>query len=116
VAMPIFDQIKVSLHEVSTCTVSKIKPYPGCEIGYNLFGADFLVDAAGRVYILEINAAPGFPDADARVNKTLSDKIFGGINEFVLNYSSTDPLKFTSRVFPSVSKAHAPQDARGANS
>ena len=82
-------------------TAQRIRPYPGCDIGYNLFGADFLVDATGRVYLLEINAAPGFPDADEGVNKSLSDKIFGGVKEFVVEYAEDADLCFTARVFPS---------------
>eukprot|EP00038_Savillea_parva_P003161 m.121786 g.121786 ORF g.121786 m.121786 type:complete len:139 (-) comp11090_c0_seq9:877-1293(-) len=67
-AVRVFDQIKDCLHEVAVGTAPHIRPYPGCDVGYNIFGADFLVDAGGRVYFLEINAAPGFLDDDPSVN------------------------------------------------
>lgn len=92
--------MKRCLHDIAAGTLTRVQPYPGCDLGYNLFGADFLVDSSGQLYVLEINAAPGFPDADRSVNEELSSKIFGGMKEFVLDHTASDRLKHVVQVYP----------------
>lgn len=55
---PVLDQIVSCLAQVSTHTLPGLRPYEETDAAYNLFGCDFLVDAAGRTWLLEINKTP----------------------------------------------------------
>ena len=59
---------------------------------FELYGGDFMMDAAGRVFVIEINSKAGF----LRVKKErLSRQIFGGLAEFGVRDQGPDaPYEF----------------------
>ena len=87
-----FAQIHSILARVAELTLPTLEPYSESPVAYDILGCDFLVDATGRVWLLEINAGPCLlvkQNTPERVN-WLSNLLFGGLCEFVLQ-APTDP-------------------------
>lgn len=86
-AAAVMQQAVTMFATISRLTLARVEPYSESPQGFEVFGADLLVDAAGRVWLIEINTKPGFRlaehDTPARI-EWLSGVIFAGIAEFVL--------------------------------
>lgn len=84
------------LSQVSELTINEIEPFDECDSGFEIFGCDFMVDDAGRVYLIEINFKPGYGlptagDSQAELHREwISETLFRGIDEFVLDYEGDD--------------------------
>jgi hypothetical protein len=75
---------------------SELSCYPESENGYEIFGADFMCDAAGRVYLLEINNKIGLP-----ANwPAFADNLFGAAYEIAIGPmfepGYTSPSRYTT--------------------
>lgn len=89
-AADVFGQIVHSLTTITSLVLPELHPYKESEHGFNLFGCDFMVDAATQVKLLEINATPslergaGTPANSPQLEQRLSRMVFEGIVDFAL--------------------------------
>jgi hypothetical protein len=89
------------LKRVSALAAPEVEAYGECSGGYEVFGVDFMVDAAGRVWLIEVNFKPGYGLAGESSSgglagegsgycRWVSGVIFGGVAEFALDYRGPD--------------------------
>eukprot|EP00041_Stephanoeca_diplocostata_P015169 m.287725 g.287725 ORF g.287725 m.287725 type:complete len:465 (-) comp19952_c0_seq1:208-1602(-) len=89
---------------VCECVMPHVDKYRECDVGFELFACDFMVDSTGKVILLEVNFKPGFwidgPAGSQERVDWLSKFLLEGIVEFVFD---RDPAHYTQLVqcFPS---------------
>lgn len=83
-AGPVFDQVVAHLSTVGQLTGRSVHKYDECEAGFELFGCDFMVDAAGRVFLIEINMKPTMKRRTAEESRWLSRTTFEAVRDKVL--------------------------------
>jgi hypothetical protein len=89
-ANKVLDQARSMLTRVSEVLLPTVAPYAECLGGYEIYGVDLMVDAAGRAWLIEINSRPGYtmeagdPRALRQRRDWISDFVLRGVAEFAL--------------------------------
>lgn len=81
----VWKQVTDILNKVCKLTMDQIHPYSECMNGFEILGCDFMINNEGRVWLVEINAKPGFDDR-RDWQKPRSLELFTGL----ANYGITD--------------------------
>lgn len=86
-ASAFFDQAVVGLKRVCALTMPQVQWYEESEAGFEIMGCDFMVDQAGRVYLLEINFKPSYqhPGGTQERIERLSTLVLESVLEFAVN-------------------------------
>lgn len=74
------------LSQACSVAMPGVKWYEESQGGFEILGCDFMVDRAGRVYLIEINTKPSFnhpKDTPERID-WLSNHLLKGVIEFVI--------------------------------
>jgi hypothetical protein len=90
-----FREVVRTLTHVSELALPQVTWYDEARGGFEIFGCDFMVDRAGRVYLLEINFKPRFahPNGSQERLDRLSRFLFEGLLEFALTEPPPEALK-----------------------
>jgi len=83
--------IETMFDQLITPILPKFEIYPECEAGFEIFGADVMLDDKGNPYVLEINAKIGYSEdhgqqaGQIEFHKAFSHDFFNWVvNEFIL--------------------------------
>jgi HrpA-like RNA helicase len=87
----ILTETHAALTTLSQFALPTVKPYPESESGFEILGADVMIDTSEKIYILEINTKPSFIRNDQTRIDWLSRFLFEGVNEFALHTPGNDP-------------------------
>ena len=113
-AKKVFSQTLDILAQVSKLALDQISAYEECESGFEILGCDFMVDANGRVFLIEINFKPGYKRQKGGQKRRawLSTFLFEGLAEFALEPQMKNKKAHLTRVAPCFFVSRAKQVSR----
>lgn len=92
--LPLYNKLTDMFSKIMSLTVPYLEGYPESEVGYQIFGADILVDQNERPWLLEINQSPGLTDDPPGRKWKMSYILLQGVREFVVERKPANELKF----------------------
>ena len=90
----IIREVHAGLTALSSAALPLIKTYPESTAGFEVLAVDYMLDANGELYLIEINVKPGFDIEDQERVDWLTKFLFEGVNEFAIK-TPTDPNQLT---------------------